>query len=75
MRATFVAVSLANGKTETWVADRTGHRSSAMLKRYRRQARTWAELGLGNLTSLGLALPELALIARRVGYPIRAELS
>jgi len=25
LRATFVTVSLANGKTETWVADRTGH--------------------------------------------------
>ena len=27
LRATFVTVSLANGKTETWVFDRTGHRS------------------------------------------------
>jgi integrase len=63
LRATFVTVSLANGKTETWVADRTGHRSSSMINRYRRQARTWGELGLGELVPLDRALPELAAIA------------
>jgi integrase len=63
LRATFVTVSLANGKTETWVADRTGHRSSAMINRYRRRraARTWAELSLGPLTALDEAIPELSL--------------
>ena len=61
LRATFVTVSLANGKTETWVADRTGHRSSAMINRYRRAARTWAELALGPLTALDEAIPELSL--------------
>jgi len=44
LRATFITVNLANGRTETWVADRTGHRSSVMIDRYRRAARTWAEL-------------------------------
>ena len=58
LRATFVTVSLANGKTETWVADRTGHRSGAMINRYRRAARTWAELGLGSLAPLDEAIPE-----------------
>jgi integrase len=61
LRATFVTVSLANGKTETWVADRTGHRSSAMINRYRRAARTWAELALGSLAPLDEAIPELSL--------------
>ncbi len=61
LRATFVTVSLANGKTETWVADRTGHRSSAMINRYRRAARTWAELGLGPLAPLDEAIHELSL--------------
>ncbi len=60
LRSTFVTVSLANGKTETWVADRTGHRSSAMLNRYRRAARTWAELRLGELTPLHVALGDLS---------------
>jgi hypothetical protein len=60
LRATFVTVSLANGRSETWVQDRTGHRSSVMVNRYRRIARTAAELGLGALTPLHEALPEIA---------------
>ncbi|WP_437606346.1 hypothetical protein WMF20_35930 [Sorangium sp. So ce834] len=35
-RSTFITVALANGQSETWVADRTGHRSSVMIQRYRR---------------------------------------
>jgi len=53
LRATFVTVSLANGKTETWVQDRTGHKSTLMIARYRRAARTLAELALGPLQPLG----------------------
>jgi hypothetical protein len=56
LRGTFVTISLANGKTETWVADRTGHRSSAMVNRYRRQARSAKELGLGELRPLNQPL-------------------
>ena len=59
LRATFVTVSLANGKTETFVADRTGHRSSVMINRYRRGARKVTELGLGDLKPLDEAIPEL----------------
>lgn len=58
-RATFVTLSLANGKTETWVADRTGHKSSEMINRYRRAARMAAELNLGPLRSLAELVPEL----------------
>src|SRR5690606_2214150 len=47
LRATFVTLALASGKTETWDCDRTGHRSSSMPNKYRRAARTAAELGLG----------------------------
>jgi integrase len=39
LRATFVTLSLASGKTEAWVSDRTGHKSSTMINRYRRRAR------------------------------------
>lgn len=60
LRATFITIALANGKSETFVADRTGHRLSIMINRYRRAARTAAELGLGELTRLDLAIPELA---------------
>jgi integrase len=59
LRGTFVTLSLANGRTETWVADRTGHASSLMINRYRKAARTAEELGLGPLHSLDVALPEL----------------
>lgn len=59
LRATFVTLSLANGRSETWVADRTGHRSSQMINRYRRQARGAHELGLGPLLPLDQAIQEL----------------
>lgn len=59
LRATFVTLSLANGKSEAWVQDRTGHRSSLMVNRYRRVARTAAELGLGPLAPLDKAIPEM----------------
>lgn len=59
LRATFVTVALATGRSEAWVMDRTGHRSSVMLNEYRRQARTWAELDLGALAPLDQAIPEL----------------
>lgn len=63
LRATFVTLSLANDKTETWVADRTGHKSSVMINRYRRTARKAAELNLGALAPLDRAIPELAKVA------------
>jgi integrase len=59
LRGTFVTLSLANGKTETWVADRTGHKSSIMINRYRRAARSVAELELGPLAPLNVAVPEI----------------
>ncbi len=61
-RATFVTISLANGKSEAWVMDRTGHKSSLMINRYRRAARTAAELHLGDLKPLNEAIPELAVL-------------
>ncbi|WP_437808628.1 tyrosine-type recombinase/integrase [Sorangium sp. So ce1078] len=58
-RSTFIPVALANGPSATWIADRTGHRSSLVTQRNRRAARTFAELGLGKLASLAEAVPEL----------------
>jgi integrase len=62
LRATFVTLALANGKTEDWVVTRTGHRTSAMVAKYRRQARTAEELKLGWFVPLHEAIPELAVI-------------
>jgi len=60
LRATFVTVALANGKTEAWVTDRTGHKSSQMVALYARQARQWSELNLGELGPLDALLPEVS---------------
>lgn len=56
LRGSFVTIALANGRSESWVSDRTGHRSSQMLARYKRAARTAAELDLGDWTPLDVAL-------------------
>ncbi len=58
-RATFITLALATGRSEAWVADRTGHESSNQINTYRRVARTAAELGLEWLDPLDEALPEL----------------
>ncbi|PKN31454.1 MAG: hypothetical protein CVU63_23850, partial [Deltaproteobacteria bacterium HGW-Deltaproteobacteria-20] len=60
LRATFVTLALAGGKTEDWVRIRTGHCSSNMIAKYRRDADTVKELKLGWLQPLHLVLPELA---------------
>jgi hypothetical protein len=57
LRATFVTISLATGKTETWISDRTGHRSHAMIETYRRRSRTW---NVGELAPLHDRIPELS---------------
>ncbi|WP_437686507.1 tyrosine-type recombinase/integrase [Sorangium sp. So ce176] len=58
-RSTIITVALANGRSETWIDDRAGRRSSVRRQRYRRAARTFAELGLGELASLAEGIPEL----------------
>ena len=58
LRATFITIALATGKTETWVADRTGHRSSQQIGAYRRKARTWTGMELGTLGSLYYSLAD-----------------
>lgn len=37
LRGSFVTIALANGANEDWVMRRTGHHTSAMLAKYRRQ--------------------------------------
>jgi len=56
LRATFVTVSLAQGKSDTWIRDRTGHKTLSMIDRYRRTARQFEELQLGALVDLVDAL-------------------
>lgn len=63
LRASFITIALASGRSETWVSDRTGHKSSAMINRYRRAARHAEELGLGTFAPLDEAIPELRGVA------------
>jgi hypothetical protein len=56
LRGSFVTIALANRRSESWVEDRTWHRSSQMLAQYKRATRTAAELSLGDLTPLDAAL-------------------
>jgi len=58
-RRSFVTRSLALGRNEDWVRQRTGHTSDELLK-YRQAARAFADLDLGELTPLDQAIPELA---------------
>jgi len=61
LRATFVTLSLALGRTEDWVMRRTGHCSSVKLPRYRRDAETVREHNLGWLVDLHEHVPELKI--------------
>ncbi|WP_441290258.1 tyrosine-type recombinase/integrase [Sorangium sp. KYC3313] len=66
-RATFITIKLANGRTETWISDRTGHKSSRQIHHYKRAARKVAELGLGDFAPLDEAIPELNGRGGRLG--------
>ena len=63
LRATFVTISLANGKTEQWVTDRTGHRSSQMLSLYTRQAQR-----TGRSSGWGICAPSTSSCPRWRGH-------
>jgi hypothetical protein len=63
LRGRFVTISLANDKTESWISDRTGHRSSAMINNYKRIVRGFQELDVGTLSPLDSARPELRALA------------
>jgi hypothetical protein len=74
LRGTFLTIALANGKSESWISHRTGHRSSAMLNNYKRVARTFEELEAGDLLPLVDALPELMTPASAaLGVPALTE--
>jgi hypothetical protein len=59
LRATFITVSVANGRTWEWCQQRTGHGDS-MKQKYRRTAATWLAQKQGDLAPLHEPIPELA---------------
>jgi len=48
-------VSWIEGKSEAWVQDRTRHKSSTMIAKYRRAARMPFEVGMGPFVRMGAA--------------------
>jgi hypothetical protein len=58
LRATFITVSLASGRTWKWCQQRTGH-GDAMKQKYRRTAATWTAQQQGDLAPMVLTIPEL----------------
>ncbi len=59
LRGTFVTLAIAQGKGEGWIRRRTGHTTSSMIERYRRNADNLAEGEAVALDPLWLAIPEL----------------
>ncbi|MEJ7727921.1 MAG: site-specific integrase [Polyangiaceae bacterium] len=59
LRGTFVTTALANGRTEDWVRERTGHKSSLMLARYKKKVQKHRQAALGDLLPLDVAILEL----------------
>lgn len=57
-RSTFVTLSLAADRSESWVMRRTAHKTSSMIARYNVAAANARELGLGGLVPLDQAIPE-----------------
>lgn len=73
LRASFVTIHLALGKTPAWVTLRTGHRSYQVLKRYERMVEV--ARGMGPFTPLDLALrlrpnAEVDQLLARVGVEV-----
>jgi|CZKU01.1.fsa_nt_gi integrase len=60
LRATFITVSLASGRTWEWCQQRTGHGDS-MKQKYRRTAATWIAQQQGDLAPMHMTIPELAV--------------
>jgi integrase len=52
LRSTFIVLAIVDGRSESWISDRSGHRSSSMIRRYDRDARFVADLDLGQLGPL-----------------------
>jgi len=72
LRATFVTVSLASGRTWEWCQQRTGH-GDATKQKYRRTSATWSAQRQGDLAPLHLAIPELPFTRQRLPHGLPHE--
>ncbi|MFI5298829.1 MAG: tyrosine-type recombinase/integrase [Polyangiales bacterium] len=69
LRGTFVSLALAAGRSEDWISERTGHRSSSMIRLYKREGSMFAQVGEARLRPLVEAIPELAARGGNVAAP------
>lgn len=60
LRASFITIALACGRTEAWITDRTGHTTSQQMYGYKRHARLAARLGDWTPLDQALGLREQA---------------
>ncbi len=63
MRATLVTWGKRAGKSDGWIADRTGHMTPEMIERYTRAARTLEDLKIEPFPELEGTIPEFASLA------------
>ncbi len=63
-RHSFTTRSLANGKSDDWVRQRTGHTTDQLLT-YREAAKALEELDMGDLLPLVEAIPELRKVSKK----------
>ncbi len=74
-RHSFTTRSLANGKTDDWTRQRTGHKSNELMT-YREAASSLQELELGEVEPLVAVIPELADVhAKLATTPHRPPIS
>jgi integrase len=59
LRSLFVTCSIASGRPDSYIRQRTGHRSEAMIDTYTGPADIFRALGTTSLTPLDEAIPEL----------------
>ncbi|HVY45478.1 MAG TPA: site-specific integrase [Minicystis sp.] len=59
LRSTFVTWARRAGRSDAWIAERTGHLTQTMIDRYTRQAQTLADLNYEPFPNLVNAIPEL----------------
>ena len=69
-RHSFTTRSLANGKTDDWVRQRTGHKSNELMT-YREAASSLLELELGEVERLVNVIPELARVHAKLAATTR----
>lgn len=73
LRGTFVSLALAQGRSDQWIMDRTGHSQSQQLRQYDRDSRFAADRKLGWFEDLDVLLGVGERVARATQKPRENE--